>query len=420
MTPRATGARRKTKVTTPSAAADLSLDWLLTGTTLRRFTNEILGKTRLHLRDRPRHHYASLLHPGVLERIISQRPEGLRERLTLVRGDVQYDLTNAPSGAPQQLRDAFAQGFTISLNGMAGFWQPVAQLCTAVAAHLNCPVTATAFLTPANEQGFPRHFDVVDTLILQIDGEKTWQLSKPEITSPQEGQWHRLPDTTAQTPHTSLTLKPGDLLYLPRGVPHAAIATSQPSLHLTLVLLPYTRRDLLVDLIDEAADADVEWRRWIRPVRGNGPKLKLPPRIAQLVALLNPVSVADAIERARERQAGTLVPLAARLTPSSATVAVVAEDVLQRGDDTVISVRQRGDRVVLTCPGDAFEAPLAAATALRFMAHGPTQFPVNDVPGPLSVASNCLLATRLVCMGLLQIEPPQRKLSPRGRRPRSR
>ena len=48
--------------------------------------------------------------------------------------------------------------------------------------------------------------------------------------------------------------QPGDVPYLPCGIPHAAIATGQSSFHLSLVLAPYSARDLLVDLIDEAAD----------------------------------------------------------------------------------------------------------------------------------------------------------------------
>ena len=403
MTPRATAARRNGKL----KAAPLSVDWLFSGTTLHRFSNEIRDRTHLHIGDRAPDHYAPVLQPGQLERIISQRPEGLREHLKLIRRDTHYDRSAGPHGVARQLHDAFGQGFTISLSGIATFWQPIARLCTAVSAHLNSLVSATAFLTPADEQGFPGHFDAYDTFILQIDGEKTWRLYEPEVALPLERHWYEIKDVDARTPRTSLTLKPGDLLYLPRGTPHIASATGRSSLHLSLVLVPYTWRDLLVDLIDEAADLDVELRRWASVTPAHDAPL---PKFRQLAALLTRASVAGALERARERMVESLVPLSGEpLARQSTTVAVAPEDRLRRDDNIVLSVRPRGRRVVLTCPGDGFDAPLAAASALRFMANGPPEFAMRDVPGPLSAASNCLLATRLVRMGLLQIASRRRR-----------
>uniref|UniRef100_A0A7S0JIT5 Bifunctional lysine-specific demethylase and histidyl-hydroxylase n=1 Tax=Calcidiscus leptoporus TaxID=127549 RepID=A0A7S0JIT5_9EUKA len=68
-------------------------------------------------------------------------------------------------------------------------------------------------------------------------------------------------------PLADLTLKPGDLLYLPRGYVHQArTVSSEPSLHMTVsIARRHTWRDLLElglrGAIEAAAADDVAWRR---------------------------------------------------------------------------------------------------------------------------------------------------------------
>jgi hypothetical protein len=46
-------------------------------------------------------------------------------------------------------------------------------------------------------------------------------------------------DSAELTPLGRFTLRPGDLLYLPRGYVHEAAANTEPALHITLGLAPY-------------------------------------------------------------------------------------------------------------------------------------------------------------------------------------
>src|SRR5690606_25411236 len=59
----------------------------------------------------------------------------------------------------------------------------------------------------------------------------------------------------------TLTLKPGDVLYLPRGTMHSAACSTRESMHLTLAIASTTYADLLARAAEVAADANVELRR---------------------------------------------------------------------------------------------------------------------------------------------------------------
>ena len=52
---------------------------------------------------------------------------------------------------------------------------------------------------------------------------------------------------------TELTLRPGDVLYVPRGMPHCAMAKDSTSLHLTVSITPLYWMDLLKAAVEQAA-----------------------------------------------------------------------------------------------------------------------------------------------------------------------
>jgi ribosomal protein L16 Arg81 hydroxylase len=65
------------------------------------------------------------------------------------------------------------------------------------------------------------------------------------------------PSTSAE----AITLRPGDVLYMPRGVMHQAFCVERESMHLTVSVVPLTFADLLVKALKLAAVADIDLRR---------------------------------------------------------------------------------------------------------------------------------------------------------------
>ena len=158
----------------------------------------------------------------------------------------------------------FAAGATIVLQALHRTWPPVADAAQDLAADLGHPVQVNAYVTPPQNRGFDDHYDVHDVFVVQVTGEKHWQVRPPVVESPLRDQpWTDHRDAVrlaAQGPPTvDAVLAPGDCLYVPRGWLHSATALGGTSIHLTMGVHVWTRRQLADDLLRAAGrglDAD--------------------------------------------------------------------------------------------------------------------------------------------------------------------
>uniref|UniRef100_A0A8C5KY78 Bifunctional lysine-specific demethylase and histidyl-hydroxylase n=1 Tax=Jaculus jaculus TaxID=51337 RepID=A0A8C5KY78_JACJA len=82
-------------------------------------------------------------------------------------------------------------------------------------------VGSNVYMTPGGTQGLPPHYDDVEVFILQLEGEKHWRLYPPTVALARE--YSVEPESRIGTPTHDFTLKPGDLLYFPRGTIHQAV-----------------------------------------------------------------------------------------------------------------------------------------------------------------------------------------------------
>ena len=156
-----------------------------------------------------------------------------------------------------RLTQLFADGSTLVLQALHRVWPPILEFCQGLAAELGHPVQANAYVTPPQNQGFSAHYDVHDVFVVQLEGEKRWQIHRPVLASPLRDQpWNdRRTDVekrSAEAPLMEKLLKPGDCLYLPRGHLHAATALGGVSTHLTLGIHVWTRFALAQQLVHQA------------------------------------------------------------------------------------------------------------------------------------------------------------------------
>jgi len=167
----------------------------------------------------------------------------------------------------------FADGATIVLQALHRTWPPLADAAQELAADLGHPVQVNAYVTPPQNRGFDDHYDVHDVFVLQVSGEKHWQVRPPVVEAPLRDQpWTDHRDAVrraAQAPPTiDAVLSPGDCLYVPRGWLHSATALGGTSIHLTMGVHVWTRRQLADDLLQAAArrlDDDPEVRAALAP-----------------------------------------------------------------------------------------------------------------------------------------------------------
>ncbi len=97
---------------------------------------------------------------------------------------------------------------------------------------------ANLYCSWKQRQAFDSHYDRHEVYALQIFGEKTWRIYEGRAETPIEhpafknvpqAEYDRAKGAVAQ----ELVMRPGDLLYLPRGQFHDALASSDVSVHVT-------------------------------------------------------------------------------------------------------------------------------------------------------------------------------------------
>ena len=121
------------------------------------------------------------------------------------------------------IRNDFADGYTIVLDGVERYVRAIASLSHSIEVELNFPIQVNAYITPPESQGLVPHYDEHDVLILQILGSKTWHLYDGVDVPPHEIERARQGgcDAATSASPTDLRLEVGDVLYLPRGRVHA-------------------------------------------------------------------------------------------------------------------------------------------------------------------------------------------------------
>lgn len=133
---------------------------------------------------------------------------------------------------------AFDAGATLIVSQFDELHPPLARFCRGLERVFLHPVQANIYLTPGGAQGFRTHFDTHDVLVLQLAGEKAWRVF-PGAPVPWPTRATPWPGGIAPTAEpVAVPLRPGDALYLARGVMHdAAAQQGGPSLHATIGFL---------------------------------------------------------------------------------------------------------------------------------------------------------------------------------------
>jgi hypothetical protein len=132
-------------------------------------------------------------------------------------------------------------GCTMVITGVDRYAPGLFELCGGLQGELSYRLGANIYLTPPFAQGFSTHFDEHDVLVLQLDGEKEWQVFDRVTDRP--GQAATV--TPAQPPLIDTTLRKGDSLYIPRGFAHCAKSAGHSSLHASIGIYPSTVGELL-------------------------------------------------------------------------------------------------------------------------------------------------------------------------------
>ncbi|UOY03977.1 cupin domain-containing protein [Blastococcus sp. PRF04-17] len=362
--------------------------------------------------------FTDLLDLAAVDELLSRR--GLRTPFLRIAKDgavVDPKRFTGSGGAGAEVADQvssdavlrlFADGSTVVLQGLHRLWPPLIEFADQLAADLGHPTQVNAYITPPSSRGFSPHYDVHDVFVLQVAGEKHWTIHEPVLHDPLRTQpWNdRAAEVAAAAegePVVDEVLRPGDVLYLPRGFLHSATALGEISAHLTIGVHSVTRwaaAETALELVKTLAADDPSLRRSL-PLGLDlaDPASVEDDAVAVIAALrdwLGRVDPAEVAERLRARTWAQVRPEpVAPLAQSVAAAALVPESVLRLRRRLRCSLRSADDgRVTLLAGRCTHSFPPEVREALAaLLTTG--ELKVADLPG-LGPDDRLALARRLV------------------------
>jgi ribosomal protein L16 Arg81 hydroxylase len=152
-------------------------------------------------------------------------------KIELVHSGKGIDASQFMSPAPSGLAEA-----TVDPLKVIGLCQTVRKLARELRGTLGEHTQVNAYCSWAGVQGFNLHYDTHEVIVLQVEGKKRWRVFEPTVNAPLTFlPGERLPE--GAKPYIEQVLSKGDVLYVPRGHWHDAIAESEPSIHLAVGIL---------------------------------------------------------------------------------------------------------------------------------------------------------------------------------------
>ena len=148
-----------------------------------------------------------------------------------------------------------ARGASIVMNDVDSLTPGLAAVSDALEEAGLGKAQANVYISWQSHKAFPSHFDTHDVWAVQVEGEKTWNIWEGRADWPiphpvfrSLGQAHH--DQAKGKLRGKVTLKPGDLLYLPRGWYHDALAEAPASVHIAYGVHAPMGMDLLNMLVE--------------------------------------------------------------------------------------------------------------------------------------------------------------------------
>jgi hypothetical protein len=258
-----------------------------------------------------------------------------------------------------RLGDLLRQGATVVLDQVNTFDPTMEATCRALQWWSRERVQVNAYLTTNDASGFRLHWDDHDVLIVQLAGEKQWEVRGPSRTAPLYRDADRN-DEPSEDVVWAGTMRTGDVMHIPRGCWHQATRNgsgSGKSLHMTFGFAKRTGVSWLSWLADWSREQEI-FRHDLDRTGGTDVET-LAAAAAELVQQRGPADFLAA--REQEAPVPRHVPFLDILGPIEG-VACITHFPPQ--------VTDRGDTIEVTAAGRKLTFRAKALPALRLLLSG--------------------------------------------------
>ena len=177
---------------------------------------------------------------------------------------------------PSRVLTLLREGASLIANDIDTLNPDLAATARAFEEQLGAKAQANLYCSRRQRQAFAVHFDTHDVYALHIEGEKVWRVYEGRLDNPIA---HPRFKTLSQEYHEEakggvlmeVCLRPGDLLYIPRGQYHDALASSAGAVHVAFGVTAVIGIDYLNVLFDRAI-ADPLFRVNAPPIFAGSPR----------------------------------------------------------------------------------------------------------------------------------------------------
>ena len=193
---------------------------------------------------------------------------------------------------PAKVQKYLRQGATLVANDIDHLSEGLTAFSKAMEEALSGKVQGNLYCSSKRRQGFAAHFDTHDVYAVHVEGTKTWHIYEGRATDPIA---HPMFKTLGREHHEKakgkllmdVQMEPGDLLYLPRGQYHDALADEGGAVHIAFGVTYPIGIDVMSYLFEQVIARDAF--RANLPRVGDAGQGSLEERLAELSAEIGTV-----------------------------------------------------------------------------------------------------------------------------------
>jgi bifunctional lysine-specific demethylase and histidyl-hydroxylase MINA len=304
----------------------------------------------------------------------------------------------------QRIAALHASNYSVRFPELRPLSRPLELLARALEVLLHQPVTVSAFWSRGGMRA-PVHFDDHDLLVAQLRGTKRWYVSnKP---SELNNTWKSIPEAAPDLgPHESVDVRPGDLMYLPRGTYHS-VDSDSGSLHVSIGFTPLTLREAVIAALDHLSDLDRGWRLTVGgrlgfQLRGQGLERLMPPVVEAAGNLATACRTPGFVVSALQWRSSRIIAALGALPMPAAAPAIDLDSELVQGELAFCHLTASPGRIDVSYPGGHLYVHRGAQACIEYMVNTP-RFRVREIPGEVGDDIRLSLAERFVQIGLLVV-----------------
>ncbi len=175
---------------------------------------------------------------------------------------LRYEGGKIPFVVPEKLSQRLRDGYTLIIDAVDDMVDGVMRAAEHFERVLHESVQVNMYAGWREQQGFNRHCDTHDVVVLQVYGKKYWRVYEGGRPHPLKDDVERN-DVAPDKVVWEGMLEDGDALYIPRGWWHEASAVGEVTLHLTFGIHQRTGVNLVHWLADQLR-ASTEFRAPLR------------------------------------------------------------------------------------------------------------------------------------------------------------